>query len=293
VPLDTAYKAAQVGTVLQSSGARLLFTTPRYLDTAAAGAATITASAPSVVLLSGDAPGIADARAFQGAGSAPPVADAADDAMAVMLYTSGTTADPKGVVLTHGNLDAERRGAFAIVHVSETDAILGVLPLFHALAQMANLLLPLAVGARVVFLETVSSSSLVAALGSRDITIFACVPQFFYLIHQRVKAEVARKGPLARAFLGGLIALNVRLRDYAGLNLARRLLGRIHRPLGPRMRLFVTGGSKFDAAIGRDLYGLGFTILNAYGLTETSGGATIVRPNDRFNTSGRPAVSGC
>ena len=57
------------------------------------------------------------------------------------------------------------------------------------------------------------------------------------------------------------------------------------------MRLFVTGGSKFDPAIGRDLYGLGFTILNAYGLTETSGGATIVRPNDRFNDVGRPAAS--
>jgi long-chain acyl-CoA synthetase len=51
------------------------------------------------------------------------------------------------------------------------------------------------------------------------------------------------------------------------------------------MRLFVTGGSRFDPAIGRDLYGLGFTILNAYGLTETSGGATIVRPHDRFNES--------
>jgi long-chain acyl-CoA synthetase len=55
------------------------------------------------------------------------------------------------------------------------------------------------------------------------------------------------------------------------------------------MRLLVTGGSKFDPAIGRDLYGLGFTILNAYGLTETSGGATIMRPGDRFTTSvGQP-----
>ena len=55
------------------------------------------------------------------------------------------------------------------------------------------------------------------------------------------------------------------------------------------MRLLITGGSKFDPAIGRDLYGLGFTILNAYGLTETSGGATIVRPGDRFTTSvGQP-----
>ena len=83
-----------------------------------------------------------------------------------MLYTSGTTADPKGAVLTHANLDAEREGAFAVVRVTEHDAILGVLPLFHALAQMANLLLPLAVGARVVFLETVSSSALVGALNA-------------------------------------------------------------------------------------------------------------------------------
>ena len=300
VPLDTAYKAPQIGTVLENSGARLLFTTPKYLDAARAAASC---PAPGLMLLhpldpTGDAAGhglpgipdiIIDARVFDAPRALPPVASVDADAMAVMLYTSGTTADPKGVVLTHGNLDAERAGAFSIVQVTEHDAILGVLPLFHALAQMANLLLPLAVGARVVFLETISSTSLVAALGSRGITIFACVPQFFYLIHQRVMSEVARKAAPARAFFRLVIAVNVRLRDRTGLNPARRLLGRIHRPLGVHMRLFVTGGSKFDPAIGRDLYGLGFTILNAYGLTETSGGATIVRPNDRFNDSvGQP-----
>jgi len=164
-----------------------------------------------------------------------------------------------------------------------------VLPLFHALAQMANLLLPLAVGARVVFLDTVSSSSLVAALGSRGITIFVCVPQFFYLIHQRVMAEVARKGAIARGVLRGVIAANVWMRDHTGMNPAKPVFGKIHRSVGPTMRLFVTGGSKFDPAIRRDLYGLGFTILNAYGLTETSGGATITRLNDGFNESvGQP-----
>jgi long-chain acyl-CoA synthetase len=194
-------------------------------------------------------------------------------------------------VLTHANLDAERQAAFDAVSVSETDALLGVLPLFHALAQMANLLLPLAVGARVVFLETVSSTSLVAALGSRGITIFVCVPQFFYLIHQRVMAEVAKRGPIARGLLRGLINANVWLRDHTGRNPAKPLFGRIHRSVGPSMRLFVTGGSKFDPAIRRDLYGLGFTILNAYGLTETSGGATITRLNDGFNESvGQPLL---
>jgi long-chain acyl-CoA synthetase len=288
VPLDTAYKAPQVRTVLDNSGAGVLFTTPRYLKTAQAAAADA-AHPVTLVLLAGEAEGIVDARAFDTPRPIPSVAELSADATAVMLYTSGTTADPKGVVLTHANLDAEREGAFAVVHVTEDDAILGVLPLFHALAQMANLLLPLAVGARVVFLDTVSSSSLVSALGSRGISIFACVPQFFYLIHQRITSEAAKKGALARGVLRAAISANVWLRDRTGLNPGKVLFARIHRTLGSRMRLFVTGGSKFDPGISRDLYGLGFTILNAYGLTETSGGATIVRPGDRFNLSvGQP-----
>jgi len=299
VPLDTAYKAAQVAIIIGHCGARVLMTAPKYLDTARAAIASSSAHAPGpgspggggpvLALLRGEAADVADPFAPAGNDPAPAMATVPGDAMAVMLYTSGTTADPKGVVLTHANLEAERRSALSVVPVSERDALLGVLPLFHALAQMANLLLPLASGARVVFLETISSSSLVAALGSRDITLFACVPQFFYLIHQRVMAETGRKGPVARGVLRALIAANVWIRNLTGLNPAKRLLGRIHRPLGPRMRLFVTGGSTFDPVIGRDLYGLGFTILNAYGLTETSGGATVVRPSDRFNASvGQP-----
>ena len=290
VPLDTAYKAAQVRTVLENSGARRLFTTLRHLETSRAAIECMGDGAPALLLISGHAPGIADtSAAFAADRPAPPIAALEEGAPAMILYTSGTTADPKGVVLTHANLDAERAGAFAVVDVTADDAILGVLPLFHALAQMANLLLPLSVGARVVFLETVSSTSLVQALGSRGITIFACVPQFFYLIHQRVMSEVARKGAVARALVRGLISSNVWLRDRFGWNPGRRVFAKVHRTLGTRMRLLVTGGSKFDPGIGRDLYGLGFTILNAYGLTETSGGATIMRPTDRFTSSvGQP-----
>ncbi len=284
VPLDTAYKAPQVRTVLADSGARVLFTTEKYLETARAAA-----DAATLVLLAGRSPGVVDVPSLPENGAAPPIVDLDGDAAAVILYTSGTTADPKGVVLTHANLDAECDSALAIVPVGPRDAILGVLPLFHALAQMANLLLPLAKGARVVFLETVSSSSLLSALASRGITVFACVPQFFYLIHQRVMAESAKKGRLVRGLVRSVIAANVWLRDRMGWNPGRLFFGSVHRRVGPKMRVLITGGSKFDAAIGRDLYGMGFTILNAYGLTETSGGATIQRPGDRFTTSvGQP-----
>jgi long-chain acyl-CoA synthetase len=289
VPLDTAYKAAQVRTVLENSGARVLFTTPRYLDTARAAVDAVDGPRPRLALLAGRADDLAGPDDLDRAGPAPAMAPVAPDEAAVMLYTSGTTADPKGVVLTHANLDAERLAAFQVVHVAETDAVLGVLPLFHALAQMANLLLPLAVGARVVFLESISSSTLVDALQTRGITLFACVPQFFYLIHQRVFREIGRRNVVARTALRWLIAANAWLRDHGGGNPGRRLFAGVHRALGPSVRILVTGGSTFDPLIGRDLYGLGFTLLNAYGLTETTGGATIVRPADRYTASvGQP-----
>ena len=283
VPLDTAYKSAQVATLLKDSGARLIFTSGRHLPTVLEGRQLSGRADITIVLLHGTAPDVASFEAFAApaGGAVPPVppcpSGPADTA--VILYTSGTTSDPKGVVLTHGNLLAEREGALSIVSVSERDCVLGVLPLFHALAQMANLLLPFSVGARVVFLESVNTSELLRGLAERGVTIFVCVPQFFYLIHQRVMQEVTRAAAPKRMIFRGLLAGNGALRAV-GLNAGRLLFSRVHRVLGGSMRILITGGSRFDPAIGADLFRLGFNILQAYGLTETSGAATLVRPGD-------------
>lgn len=270
VPLDTNYSAAQVRIIVADSGARLLIASSTFRDIAGDAAVPVV-----------DLHQVPDHAA-----SAP--AEIGPSSTAVILYTSGTTSDPKGVTLSHANLIAERDAAFAVVDVSDRDAILGVLPLFHSLAQLANLLLPFAVGARVVYLETLNSTDLVRALSERQITIFACVPQFFYLIHQRVTQQVQKSGIVTRAVFRVLLALNFRLRR-AGINLGRVFFGKVHDVMGRDMRLLVTGGSKFDPAIGRDLYSLGFTILQAYGLTETSAAATINTPDEaHVDTVGRP-----
>ena len=276
VPLDTNYSSKQVATIVGDATPRLLFVNARLEATAREALAT----RPDVGLV--DLHHVPDVTGHD----LPPASDRASDT-AVILYTSGTTSDPKGVVLSHGNLIAERDAAFEIVSVTESDSVLGVLPLFHALAQLANLLLPFAVGARVVFLETVNSTELVRALAEQRITIFACVPQFFYLIHQRVMHEVARGGALKRAVFRTLLTISFALRR-AGLNIGPRVFGRVHAVMGKQMRLFITGGSKFDPAVGRDLYALGFTILQAYGLTETTGAATINSPDEAYiDTVGR------
>jgi long-chain acyl-CoA synthetase len=284
VPLDTAFHADQVSKLLKDSGASLLFCDLRHLAVAEQAADKKLKlvvldrapengpKAPSV------SPKIADFDSIleAGPGSFQPFAAAENDLVA-LLYTSGTTADPKGVMLTHANLMGEVAAVFARLHITQSDAILGILPLFHALAQMANLLLPLVTGARVVYLETLNTTELLRALRERDISAFCVVPQFFYLIHERIFKEIAQRGKLVASLFRMLMGLN-RLTRRLGLNLGSLFFGRIHHTFGSKMRFLVTGGSRFDPKIAWDFYALGIDVLQAYGLTETSGGAVTSVP---------------
>jgi long-chain acyl-CoA synthetase len=281
VPLDTAFNAHQVNKLLWDCGASVIFTDSKNLPVVEEA---VDQTLVRVVMIDGSGEGRYSnllSMFAAGPGDFTPATIQESD-LAVILYTSGTTSDPKGVMLTHGNLLAEAKSVFSTIAVSEKDSILGVLPLFHALAQMANLLLPYAVGARVVYLEELNTTDLLRALSERNITLFACVPQFFYLIHERVMQEVKKRPWAARMAFRALLNISAAGRTIGlnaiGINLGRLFFGKVHRLLGPKMRYFVTGGSAFDAAVGRDLEKLGFTVLQAYGLTECSGAATINRP---------------
>jgi long-chain acyl-CoA synthetase len=295
VPLDTAFQSEQVAKLLKDSGSLLLFCDERnrafaeqaVSATADVGAATLdrppdrsTASPESVAVVD-------ISQNFPPSPGFQPVSVTEND-LAALLYTSGTTADPKGVMLTHGNLMGEAQAVFGWAHIGPADGLLGVLPLFHALAQMANLFLPLVSGSRVVYLETLNTSELLRALSERNITAFACVPQFFYLIHERIQKEIATKGSLARAAARSFMAIN-RLTRTFGVNSGRFFFRRIRHIFGKNMRYLVTGGSRWDPQIGRDFYAMGIDILQAYGLTETTGGAFATPPFDNvIGSVGKP-----
>lgn len=294
VPFDTAFNEAQVAKLLDNSGSSLLFADARHADTAARA---IAGRPIRLVLLDGASidnrqSTIENAVDFAQILSTPhknflPAQVSADDTAAI-LYTSGTTSDPKGVMLTHANFAAETDGAKAIVEFGPTDAILGVLPLFHALAQMANLLMPMAGGARVVFLESLNTQELLRALRERDITLFCCVPQFFYLIHERIRKEAGAHGRLAQSAFRWLLKLGA-LSRRLGFNFGRIAFHRVHQMLGPRMRYLVSGGSRLDPDVARDFHSMGFELLQGYGLTETTGGAVATPPQDNvIGSIGKP-----
>jgi len=290
VPLDTAYHTDQVAKLLRDSGSVLLISDQKHFAVAREAAE---GTEIGLVLTDSELPAEAGAEASfasilrQEAGGFPPVARGPDD-LASLLYTSGTTADPKGVMLTHQNLLAEADAVFAWAHLGPEDAILGVLPMFHVLSQMANLLLPLVAGARVVFLSTLNTTELLRALSEREITAFAVVPQFFNLIHQRIFKEVAERGFAAKAAFRILTGVNLRSRRL-GFNPGRVFFRRVHDLFGRRMRYLVTGGSRFDPRIAQDFYALGIDVLQAYGLTETCGGAFVNPPAENvIGSVGKP-----
>ena len=317
VPLDTAFHADQVKTLLIDSGASLLFCDGKHLPVAMEAVERINvrlvmtsaASERAEMSLSPNpthrterdewgaqgltSPGkevlAADLDSIFAIGPAgfQPVVPAESD-LAALLYTSGTTADPKGVMLTHANLVGEANAVLAVVKIGPEDALLGILPMFHVLAQMANLFLPLFNGARVVYLETLNTTELLRALQERNITAFCVVPQFFYLIHERILKELHKRGKLTLSLVHALMALNRGLRRI-GINAGKFFFGKIHATFGARMRYLVTGGSRFDPAIARDFYSFGIDVLNAYGLTETTGGAFLNPPGHIvFGSVGKP-----
>ncbi len=288
VPLDTAFHADQVRKLLLDSDSVLLFCDRARLAAAREAAKDLPVK---LVLLdgreSGDSLTLLSDIFDAGPGDFRPVTVVPGD-IALILYTSGTTSDPKGVMLSHGNIDAECDGVLKVFDVGPRDAILGILPLFHSLAQMANLFLPLSVAMRVVYLESLNTSDLLRALQERGITVFACVPQFFYLILERIQKEVQQKGALVRSLFRATLAVSAFTRRFR-INLGKVFFGRIHHMLGSRMRYLITGGSRFDPAVGRQFKAMGFTMLQGYGLTETCGAASVTPPYDNVMGSiGKP-----
>jgi len=204
-------------------------------------------------------------------------------------YTSGTTGDPKGVQLTMRNLVHEIHSVVEPLDLSPDHRILSILPFSHVLPLMANGLGPLCVGAGVVFLSSISPQRVVDAFHRHHITFFICVPEFFYVLHRRIFAQVKERVWPVRQLFRTLLFVSRKLRKPS---VSRALLSQVHKAIGPDLHWLASGGSRFDPRVAQDLSDVGYVMLQAYGLTETTAAATVTPPREnKIGTVGNDSRS--
>jgi long-chain acyl-CoA synthetase len=204
----------------------------------------------------------------------------------LLVYTSGTTGNPKGVMLSHNAIYLTVKAVLDIIQLDNEDHILSVLPLYHMLALMANFLMPLYMATRITYLNAIEPRKILESFRDQGVTVFVCVPQFYYLLHRRIFQIAKKKGLLGHATFQVLLKLSRFSNDWIGFNPGRLLFRSVHRNFN-NLRLFAVGGARFDKEVLKSFRDLGFQFAQAFGMTETSAVSTISVSNG-LGSAGRP-----
>ena len=211
-----------------------------------------------------------------------PLAQLAVDksSLATIVYTSGTTGKPKGVMLSHGNILWCADSGSSSIDMSSSDTFLSFLPLSHMFERSAGYYIPMLCGATVAYARSIEL--LAEDLITIRPTILITVPRIFERVYNKIKLQLAEKPAFARKlfhsavtvgwyrfrFKQGKAPWHPRLLLWPILNLlvARKIMAK----LGGRLRLAVSGGAPLSAEIGKTFIALGLPISQGYGMTEAS-----------------------
>ncbi|MGB2599705.1 MAG: AMP-binding protein, partial [Candidatus Omnitrophota bacterium] len=265
VPLNTRSTREEIANILRDSGCGIIFVDKNTV----ALVKDIEKECPSVKKVIS-----VDSDAFKNATGKPAAllgdVKISSDDIACILYTSGTTAEPKGVMLSHGNLLSNCDSQHKVNLIMRKDSVVSVLPLHHTYPLTVTMIFPLLYGCKIIYPESMRPEALLAAMKEAGGTVFVAVPQIFTSFHKKI-AEGLKKIPFPLNLLFKFIVESLRkIRERTGINLSRYFLYFVHSKFGRSMRLFTSGGARLDENIAKDLRKFGFTILEGYGLTETS-----------------------
>ncbi len=194
----------------------------------------------------------------------PSAVNVEPDDLAEIMFTSGTTGDPKGVTLTHRNIVSNAQATKKIFPSFISDRLLSLLPLSHMLEQCGGLLVPLLGGARVVYPVSRQPSLLFKAIQENQITLLLMVPQGLQLIMNGIEREVERQEK------EGTWGAMHRIAPRIPMVVRRRMFGRVHRRLGGKLRCILTGGAFLEPDLARKWENLGIPVVEGYGATEAS-----------------------
>ena len=211
-------------------------------------------------------------------------------ALASIVYTSGTTGRPKGVMLSHYNMMSIAHSALTMIDVFQEDLFLSFLPLSHTLERTAGYYLPVMSGSGVAYARSILQ--LAEDLQSIQPTVLIAVPRIFERVFARIQGQMDKQSTLKRALFNLTTEVGwqrfQRSQKRAGWHprllawplLNRLVAGKVTEKLGGRLRMAVSGGAPLSLTVARIFIGLGVPILQGYGLTETSPVISVNVPDD-------------
>ena len=308
VPMYCSFRPQDIAYVLKDCGATLAFTSGGSLLNHLLAAADETRGLKKIYALNPG--GVKDARLHAladlhtQAGGNPRDAAELDkrlagvrrDTLATLVYTSGTTGNPKGVMLSHGNIMANLEVVPRIIRLRDDDMMLSFLPLAHALERTGGHFLPYSFGLSVAFAER--PDTVAKNMAEARPTLLITVPRLLEVIRSRMLGQVAQQSLPARLMFNRFLSLGLRRGEgelsafnRLSLRLLDRIVGqKIRDRFGRRLRLLISGGAPLSEDVAAFFEALGLPVLEGYGMTEAAPLVSVNPMDDRrIGSVGRPA----
>lgn len=206
----------------------------------------------------------------------------------ILLFTSGTTQEAKGVMLTNRNIMSNLHAAIKIVHLYDGDRFFSVLPLHHSYESSIGMMIPIYNGLSIAYAGGLKS--IANDLKETKPTIMLVVPALIENLVKKINREIDKKG---KTKLVDYVIKATNMLGSFGWKMKKELLKDVHAALGGRVRLVVSAAAPIDPAIGKRIEDFGILFVQGYGLTETSPLAALVPFDNRKIASVGIAASCC
>ncbi len=267
IPIDEQLGPDETKNLLLDSGTRAVFHSEKTSEQVRKAAGNLDSQLLSVTFINLDSYDFKNILTTPAAASYPEVSE---DDLASIIYTSGTTGNPKGVMLTHRNFCSDAEALISAGILSHDDSVISVLPLHHTYPFMGNCLIPVFLGIPVSFPPSLKGPDIMATISSNEVTILVSVPQLLELIRNGIFNRIKQLHRPLPKMMFFIISLCGSVRRSVSINPGKIVFKSVHRALGEKFRFSACGGAKLDPEVMKDLEALGLTILEGYGLTETS-----------------------
>ncbi len=265
VPIDVQLGPNEIKNLLDDSEAKVIFHSSKTEENVTK--ALKQPGKSQVVQINFDSPDFNKILQTPDIGKYP---DISEEDIASIIYTSGTTGKPKGVMLTHKNFCSDADALIEAGILSHDDSVISVLPLHHTYPFLGNCILPVFLGTAITYPQSLKGPDLMAAMRDFGVTMLVSVPQLLELIRNGIFNKIRQlPGPLPKIMFR-ILNISGTLRRKFDINLGKVVFKSVHRSLGEKFRFSACGGAKLDPQVMKDLEALGLTILEGYGLTETS-----------------------